>query len=72
VHLGTLDFGPADFGGGQHRGQVLAQQARPAPLGANVGNAKRRAGDHRQAQRRAQHLPAADGAVEFEHILVHL
>lgn len=63
--------GRADLSGGIHCGQMLAQQARPAALGADVVDAKRLAGEHRQAQRAAQNLAATDGAVQFEEIRVH-
>ena len=67
--LGALDPGAADPGRGLHGGQVLAHQPGPGPPGADVADAHRRAGHHRERERRAEDLaaPLAHGAVEIEH-----
>ena len=64
--LRTVGGAAGDFAGRFHAGQVLAHQSRPRALAADVRHAEGLAGDHRQRQGRAQHLPAAGGAVELE------
>ena len=49
----------ADLGRGPYGGQVLLQQARLLPAGADLLDHERPARDQGKRQRRAEHLPAA-------------
>ena len=62
-------FGAADLGRGQHGRQVLPQQARLLPPGADLLDHEGPARHQGKGQRRAEHLPAALalGAVDREH-----
>ncbi|ABV17575.1 hypothetical protein EcE24377A_3897 [Escherichia coli O139:H28 str. E24377A] len=65
---------PTNFRSRFYRGQMLAQQPRFRSPGTNAGDGKWLAGYHRQAQRRAQDLPATFAlcAIQRNHPFHHL
>jgi hypothetical protein len=69
VQLVTLDARGANGGGRLYGGQVLTQQSRLAPRGADALDAERRSGDQRQPERGTQNLPAtlSDRSVQRDH-----